>query len=477
MTLLSAPKVRARRGSPTIWGHTPYQVHDRFWAGFGVQVVRLGETTEIADGAELFLLCEPNTLVIFEPAQVLDAMTWLDPDLLMLRVRDNRSRAYREIAVTDSQDRFVRIRRIYGDDEHGLTRVALTTHAGYAMLWQSAPDRRTAWRQLRRQIPRQRRSAHVVEGHLYDGADDRETMQCVQDLIARWRRPGSTIGRAVRAGKGVWADLRAHVSSTARFAGPVWVGAGRKLPDGAYVVGPAVLWDNPDDRPEVQHLEWGRISPSKLSNRKSADALPRQRELIGKRLFDILFSLTVLLLTLPLYPIVAVAILLEDGWPVFFAHRRETLGGAEFPCWKFRSMRKDADSIKHELETENQADGPQFFIDPSRDPRLTRVGRFIRKTQIDELPQFLNVLLGHMSIVGPRPSPRGENQYCPTWREIRLSIRPGLTGLWQVKRTRERGKDFQEWIKFDLEYAEQRTWALDLWIVWKTVLLLIPGRG
>ena len=82
-----------------------------------------------------------------------------------------------------------------------------------------------------------------------------------------------------------------------------------------------------------------------------------------------------------------------------------------------------------------------------------------------------------MSIVGPRPSPRRENQYCPAWRETRLSIRPGLTGLWQVKRTREQGLDFQEWIKFDLEYVERCSWSLDLWIVFKTVLMLIPGRS
>jgi lipopolysaccharide/colanic/teichoic acid biosynthesis glycosyltransferase len=81
----------------------------------------------------------------------------------------------------------------------------------------------------------------------------------------------------------------------------------------------------------------------------------------------------------------------------------------------------------------------------------------------------MNVLLGDMSVVGPRPSPRVENQYCPPWREARLSVRPGITGLWQIRRTRQSGADFQEWIKYDIEYVEKRTWALDLWIIWKTI--------
>ncbi len=130
-------------------------------------------------------------------------------------------------------------------------------------------------------------------------------------------------------------------------------------------------------------------------------------------------------------------------------------------------MRKDAEKMKAQLKARNQADGPQFFIED--DPRLTRVGKVLRKYNLDELPQFFNVLAGHMSIVGPRPSPHNENQFCPAWREARLSVRPGITGLWQVKRTRRRGSDFQEWIKYDIEYVETRSWWLDLYIIYKTV--------
>jgi lipopolysaccharide/colanic/teichoic acid biosynthesis glycosyltransferase len=133
-------------------------------------------------------------------------------------------------------------------------------------------------------------------------------------------------------------------------------------------------------------------------------------------------------------------------------------------------MRKDADSMKAQLASGNQSDGPQFFIE--NDPRVTRVGRLLRKTNLDELPQFINVLRGEMSVVGPRPSPRKENQFCPAWREARLSVRPGITGLWQVSRTRRQGLDFQEWIRFDVEYVEHASWRLDLIIILKTLRLL-----
>jgi lipopolysaccharide/colanic/teichoic acid biosynthesis glycosyltransferase len=106
---------------------------------------------------------------------------------------------------------------------------------------------------------------------------------------------------------------------------------------------------------------------------------------------------------------------------------------------------------------------------------VTKVGRFLRKTRLDELPQFFNVLRGQMSVVGPRPSPFKENQFCPAWREARLSVRPGITGLWQVKRTREIGLDFQEWIKYDIEYVENASFSLDMMIILRTIVSVIAG--
>ena len=137
-------------------------------------------------------------------------------------------------------------------------------------------------------------------------------------------------------------------------------------------------------------------------------------------------------------------------------------------------MRRDAESMVQELQALNKADGPQVFIE--NDPRVTRIGTFLRKLQIDETPQFWNVVRGEMSFVGPRPSPEKENQFCPAWRELRLSVRPGITGLWQVSRTRAPGEDFQEWIKYDIEYVRTASLLVDLKILLRTIRGIIT-RG
>ncbi len=137
-------------------------------------------------------------------------------------------------------------------------------------------------------------------------------------------------------------------------------------------------------------------------------------------------------------------------------------------------MVRRADQLAPEDAGENICDGPQVFI--KNDARVTRVGRLLRRLQIDEFPQFWNVLRGHMSIVGPRPSPDDENQYCPAWRDLRLSVRPGITGLWQISRTRAPGEDFQEWIKYDIEYVRRANFWFDLTLCIRTAWVLLLGR-
>lgn len=454
----------------TIWGLDPQQLHTRYWAALGVQVVRQGEPSQIVRHTELFLLTDPRSLTIFKLSSVMDTLNWIKPQVLFLRLHDSRERGYREKVITDPLDRFVRFQRLYdASDDSRLARVVLTPSSEIAQLWQSAADPVTGWRRLRRFTPRLDRVTLSVHGNVYDRTVDRELAAFVRGLVATWKRPDSTVSRARESKGEVWIDPEARINPDARFIGPVWVGAGRHVDGGTTVIGPAVVWDDPAARPSTEAIQWLEIEPTE----PPTDLNPRPVNPIDrafKRLFDLGFSLIALLLTFPLYPFIMLAIWIEDGRPFFFMHRRETIGGAEFPCIKFRSMRKDAERIKTELRSQNQADGPQFFM--RKDPRLTKVGQVLRRYELDELPQFINVMMGHMSVVGPRPSPFVENQFCPPWREARLSVRPGITGLWQTKRTRQAGSDFQEWIKYDIEYVEKRSWLLDLKIIFKTIAII-----
>jgi lipopolysaccharide/colanic/teichoic acid biosynthesis glycosyltransferase len=354
-------------------------------------------------------------------------------------------------------------------------------------MWQTAVNCNEAWRTLRRSVLKNHRWTMQSDGMLYDKEKEEDIALLVRDLTHIWHHPHATIDRAARLSHGVWKDKTSSIQPGARLIGPVWIGCGRQADASATIVGPAVLWDDPETRPTPSGIRW-EDAPWLASSRQSLPNLrasvslddgahpagqPRRLYSLLKRSFDIVFSLTAICLTLPLYLPIALAIFIEDGWPIIFIHRRETVRGKEFPCMKFRSMRRDAEEVKDKIRTHNQADGPQFFME--NDPRLTRTGRFIRKFRLDELPQFFNVLVGHMSVVGPRPSPFKENQFCPEWREIRLSVRPGITGLWQVMRTRAPGADFQEWIRYDIEYVENAGWKLDFLIIWKTMLSMLRG--
>lgn len=456
----------------TVWGLDPLQLHSRFWASRGIQVVRQGEPSELVRHAELFLLTDPRTMAIFRLVTVVEQLAWLDSDLMLLRLSDTRDRGYRETAITDGADRFVRFRREYGGSDPRLARAALTPHLEVARIWQMAPNPRAGWQQLRATVRRRHRWTMSVRGRVYDRQSDHEIAAFVRDLVETWRHPDATIHNIAPAAPGVWALQGAEVDRKARVSGPVWIGAGRSLGPSEVAVGPGVMWDAPDARPVPEDVRWLDLEPT-------APPLFARPRIKGagsralKRAFDIVFALVALALTVPFYPLIALAIVLEDPGPIFFVHKRETRGGRVFGCIKFRSMRRNADQIKGQLQAQNRADGPQFYI--PNDPRITRVGAFMRACQLDEVPQFINVLLGQMSIVGPRPSPFEENQYCPPWREARLSVRPGVTGLWQVKRTRAAGTDFQEWIRYDIEYVERQSFWLDLYIIWKTVMVVVRG--
>jgi len=196
-------------------------------------------------------------------------------------------------------------------------------------------------------------------------------------------------------------------------------------------------------------------------------------QLFIKRASDTIVSLAALVLLAPILLLVAIAIKLTSPGPIFFRQERNGMNGRKFTLLKFRSMVVGAEEMQDELLDFNEMDGPVFKI--KNDPRLTRIGRFLRKTSLDELPQLINVLKGDMSVVGPRPPIPGEVTNYETWQRRRLSMRPGVTCFWQIS---GRNKiSFEEWMKLDLEYIDNWSLCLDFKILLKTIPVVLFGTG
>ena len=207
--------------------------------------------------------------------------------------------------------------------------------------------------------------------------------------------------------------------------------------------------------------------------RRNFSLRPRVYEL-AKRVVDVGLSSTALLALAPVLAAAAIAVRLDSPGPVLFSQSRVGEGGRTFRCWKFRSMRPDAEQRKSELMARNEiTDGPTFKI--GNDPRITRIGRFLRKSSIDELPQLWNVLSGDMSLVGPRPAvPSEVAQYTPEQRG-RLAVKPGITCLWQV--SGRSSLPFTEQVRLDLQYIAGRSLAKDLAILLRTIPAVLLARG
>jgi exopolysaccharide biosynthesis polyprenyl glycosylphosphotransferase len=196
-------------------------------------------------------------------------------------------------------------------------------------------------------------------------------------------------------------------------------------------------------------------------------------QLACKRLFDMFASAAALTLLSPLMLSVALAIKLTSRGPILFKQQRVGRHGRPFHMLKFRSMVANAEALKAKLMARNEQTGPVFKI--SRDPRITPIGRFIRKYSIDELPQLMNVLRGEMSIVGPRPPVPSEVQRYEAWQRRRLSVRPGLTCVWQVSGRNQ--ISFEEWMYLDMQYIDHWSLAHDFELILKTVPVVLTGRG
>jgi lipopolysaccharide/colanic/teichoic acid biosynthesis glycosyltransferase len=204
--------------------------------------------------------------------------------------------------------------------------------------------------------------------------------------------------------------------------------------------------------------------------------MPRVLTMTGyqraKRCFDLLVCMVLLPVVVPVLLLCAAAIRLESPGPAFFAQNRTGKGGRRFRMWKLRTMVRNADEVKAKYAHLNELTYPDFKI--SNDPRITRVGRVLRKTSLDELPQIINVLTGDMSLVGPRPTSFSADTY-RLWHTARLEVLPGITGLWQVSGRNE--LDFDDRLRLDVAYIRNRSFALDLSILLRTVGSVTSGRG
>ncbi|WP_372753576.1 sugar transferase [Labilibaculum sp.] len=192
-----------------------------------------------------------------------------------------------------------------------------------------------------------------------------------------------------------------------------------------------------------------------------------------KIFFDYLVASIILLLISPVMLLIATLIKLDDGGPIFFAQKRVGQNGRRFPCLKFRTMVTNAEALKASLMEQNEQEGPVFKI--RKDPRVTRIGNFLRKTSLDELPQFMNVLRGEMSIVGPRPPVPAEVAQYERWQRRRLSMKPGITCIWQV--SGRNNIPFEQWMKMDLQYIDSWSLKLDFILFLKTIKVMITGDG
>jgi lipopolysaccharide/colanic/teichoic acid biosynthesis glycosyltransferase len=334
----------------------------------------------------------------------------------------------------------------------------------------------------------------------------------LSDLVMTHCPPRGAV-RTTSFGRQAYAYGTDHrVADNARLIGPVLLGDGVCIESDAVVVGPSILCNGATIRrgatidssivgagATVQPQQAVHRCIMTASQETAASArtygrgpillskkplCPRRRSVFRtwprfsyagtfKRVVDVILASIVLILFAPVFPLIALAIKMNSPGPVFFKDRRQGLHGRPFDCFKFRTMRVGAADIQDKLRFVSEVDGPQFKM--ADDPRISAVGHFLRETYLDEIPQFFNVLCGQMSIVGPRPSPESENTLCPSWRDARLSVRPGITGLWQVYRTREPFRDFQEWIYYDTKYVQELSPCMDLCVCCSTFRKMVDN--
>jgi lipopolysaccharide/colanic/teichoic acid biosynthesis glycosyltransferase len=455
---------------PTLWGLTPTALHDRFWSAQGLCVVRRGEPGPLPPAPCAYLLTAPLSLVLFKLPMPLSVLLWTAHKPAVSRVVQDDDYRVCETVIANADNSFVRIDRFLQRHRADLSRIAITSSRELAQSWQTLTEPARAWRQIRGSAERHGSFPRTLPGFVFDRKDPDEVDAFARSLPQYWTSPSAAIQGLECSDSRVWKQSHADVAMNARIIGSVWIGSGRRVAADEVIAGPAVLWDDPGAKTRgVRTMEQRRL---RATTHVETPVVVRRRsraERALKRSFDILTALLVLIITLPLSLLVMAAIRLQDGRPALVTRRRLTVRGREFRCWRFRVLHREAENLQALLRSQ-----PDYYS--RRDPRVTKVGRWIRRAGIDGIPQFVNVLMGQMSIVGPRPGPADEEQGSSSWREARLSVRPGITGLWRIMPLQQAGDDFQDWGRYDVQYVEDGGLGMDVRIIARTLTQMVFGK-
>jgi lipopolysaccharide/colanic/teichoic acid biosynthesis glycosyltransferase len=526
LTVLEHLHTRALR-----WTREPIRVlttfepdaeYERTLRGIGIPLEiapaeRLGELLDAHEPADRLLLLDPSCFALHSPRP--DELR-RDPSSDQL-VRNwvpllRAAAGLKEYVQVDPQGGVRRIQRFYD----GVTRVE-TSGVAYSYLSVAAARAAagmpfSSLAEFRCELASRGMPCHdrPLTGDVLDLRAESDLLAAAEHFVRLDLSAGHRDGMLSLA-PGVLTAPDARVAHDARLIGPVVVHAGASIENRAVVIGPAVIGRDVNvgsDAIVAQCLvlsgtsvaphatvrqrvvaagpgeDWnGAAAPPGRFGRRALDAGPRLSLSAGeddsgpqhraylpvKRTLDFIVALLGLLLLSPLLVVVALLIKLTSPGPMFYLDDREGRGGRTFRCRKFRTMTQGAHAQQRKLYATNEVDGPQFKI--KDDPRITPLGYWLRRFNIDELPQLFNVLRGDMSLIGPRPSPFRENQICVPWRNARLSVPPGITGLWQICRSARSVSDFHQWIYYDTLYVRHLSFLLDLRILVAT-LLTFGGR-
>jgi lipopolysaccharide/colanic/teichoic acid biosynthesis glycosyltransferase/dTDP-glucose pyrophosphorylase len=369
--------------------------------------------------------------------------------------------------------------------------------------------------------------AYEVQGYCRDVSDVEDYFGLHRDLLESDSRAICFTNKK-ELGDRVWVGDDTLISPVAYLRGPIVLGNKCRIADRAQIIGPTVIGDGceiAEDAVVRESIFWRDVSLAsragseycvvgegsrigegeQLRNLVVVDNLSvgdlnfmaREHKLVGagganlsrllfasvnkrifdftKRVMDVTIALALLIVLFPLYSLIALAIKIDSDRraPILFVQRRCGKNGKTFSMLKFRTMISSAEKMQAQLLRQKDTDGPMFKM--AFDPRITRLGRMLRKTSLDEFPQLINVLKGEMSLVGPRPLIMEEMKFSPSWRDVRLRVKPGITGLWQVQGRSE--ASFHDWIRYDVEYVMNQSLWLDLKILLKTVKVVFEKVG